>query len=78
MTIDLETIVVLALAAGAVYLAYKKPDLGGALLVGIAVITLLALLLDDDQEKNGRHEACTPSTSQSPPRDCAASAGSHP
>ncbi|MET9354031.1 hypothetical protein ABZY14_13695 [Streptomyces sp. NPDC006617] len=71
MTIDLETIVVLTVAAVAVHLAYKKPDLGGALLVGIAVITLLALVLDEDQEKYGRHEACTPAASRPVQQGCA-------
>ena len=75
MTIDLSTIVVLTLAGVAVYLAYKKPDLGGALLVGIAVITLLVLLLNDDQEKDGEQKACTPLPSQSLPAGCPPPAG---
>ncbi|MFJ4335089.1 hypothetical protein [Streptomyces sp. NPDC088935] len=78
MTIDLDTIVVLALAAGAVCLAHKKPDLGGALLVGIAVVTLLVLLLGNGQEQNGGYEACTPKAGQSLPPGCPSPAGDHP
>ncbi|MBJ6613920.1 hypothetical protein ACFT8V_33330 [Streptomyces griseoincarnatus] len=78
MTIDLDTIVVLTLAGVAVYLAYKKPDLGGALLVGIAVITLLVLLLDGDQEKDGEQKACTAPASQPFQLGCLPPAGEQP
>lgn len=43
----LFAIVVLALAGVGVYLAYKNPQLGGALLVGIAIVTVLWLIGED-------------------------------
>lgn len=49
MLIDLTTIVVLSLGGLAVYIAYKKPDLGIALGLGAVIITLLVLLLQEGQ-----------------------------
>ena len=43
----LFAIVVLALAGVGVYLAYKNPKLGGAILVGVAIITVLWLIGKD-------------------------------
>ncbi len=40
----LFSIVVLSLAGVGVYLAYKNPTLGAALLVGVAIITVLWLI----------------------------------
>lgn len=42
----LFAIVVLALAGVGVYLAYTNPRLGGAILVGVAIITVLWLIGD--------------------------------
>ncbi|MEU9900053.1 hypothetical protein ACIBCS_43390 [Streptomyces phaeochromogenes] len=49
MLIDLTTIVVLSLGGLAVYIAYKKPELGIALGLGTVIITLLVLLLQEGQ-----------------------------
>lgn len=43
--IDLTAIVLLALGGVAVYAAYKNPQLGAAIMVGIGVVTVLYLLL---------------------------------
>ncbi|MGW1903058.1 hypothetical protein ACWCQB_38115 [Streptomyces hirsutus] len=44
----LVLIVVLALGGLGVYVAYQNPKLGGALLVGLAVVTALYLILEKD------------------------------
>ncbi|MFF4902850.1 hypothetical protein [Streptomyces sp. NPDC001068] len=41
----LSAIVVTAIAAAAVYIAYNNEKLGGAILVGVAIATLLYTLL---------------------------------
>ncbi|MFF9803002.1 hypothetical protein ACF1G3_37120 [Streptomyces rochei] len=46
-TMTLFAIVVLALAGVGVYLAYKNPKLGGAILVGVAIITVFWLIGKD-------------------------------
>ena len=43
--LDVKTIAVTALALGALYTAYKDPHMGTAILCGVAVISLLSMLL---------------------------------
>ncbi|WP_331722778.1 hypothetical protein OG848_47370 (plasmid) [Streptomyces canus] len=50
MLIDLTTIVVLVLGGLAVYIAYKKPEMGTALGVGAVIVTLLVLVLQGQSE----------------------------
>ncbi|GGS23423.1 hypothetical protein GCM10010252_73230 [Streptomyces aureoverticillatus] len=43
--LDSETVLVLAVGGGVTYVAFERPSLGTALLVGIAAVTLLLLML---------------------------------
>ncbi|MEU5800044.1 hypothetical protein ABZ773_06125 [Streptomyces sp. NPDC047804] len=43
--IDQRTVVLLLRGSGAVYAAFEHPALGTALLIGIAVVTLVYLLM---------------------------------
>ncbi|MFE4416146.1 hypothetical protein [Streptomyces sp. NPDC056821] len=43
--LDLRILVLLLVGAGASYVAYLHPAFGAALLVGVAVVTLLWILL---------------------------------
>ncbi|GHJ30011.1 hypothetical protein TPA0910_44440 [Streptomyces hygroscopicus subsp. sporocinereus] len=43
--IDLRTAVLLLAGGGATYVAFQHPAFGAALLVGVAVVTLLHVLL---------------------------------
>lgn len=49
---SLFAIVALALAGVGVYITYKNPKLGGAILVGIAIITLLWLIGDPSETQS--------------------------
>ncbi|WRZ96371.1 hypothetical protein OHB54_46330 (plasmid) [Streptomyces sp. NBC_01007] len=70
MHIDLPAIVVLVLGGLAVYVAYKKPELGNPLGLGAVIVTLLVLLLQsqdepstDSQDSKNAHTAgqtCSP------------------
>ncbi|MGW3028048.1 hypothetical protein [Streptomyces sp. NPDC001221] len=43
--LDLRILVLFLAGAGAAYVAYRHPAAGAALLVGVAVVTLLYMLL---------------------------------
>jgi len=45
--IDQRTALLLLAGAGAVYVAFIHPEVGSALLVGVAVVTLLHLLMKE-------------------------------
>ncbi|QCX82283.1 hypothetical protein C9F11_43520 (plasmid) [Streptomyces sp. YIM 121038] len=44
---DLRTALLLVVGGGTTYVAFEHPSLGAALLVGVAVVTLLHYLLKD-------------------------------
>ncbi len=48
--IDLRTAILLFAGGGATYIAFQCPALGVALLVGVAVVTLLHALLERPRE----------------------------
>jgi hypothetical protein len=58
----LFAIVVLALAGVGVYIAYKNPKLGAALLVGVAIITVLWMIGKDPSVVSTEPGQGTPST----------------
>jgi multisubunit Na+/H+ antiporter MnhB subunit len=65
--IDLVAIVLLSLAGVAIYIAYRNPRLGAAILVGIGVIGLLVLLLGSQQPSSTtaqQHAPTCPAASQ--------------
>ncbi|MFF9803149.1 hypothetical protein ACF1G3_37890 [Streptomyces rochei] len=62
MFIDLTAIVVLVLGGLAVYIAYKRPELANALGVGAVIITLLVLLLQDQEETKNQQMGGSPTT----------------
>lgn len=43
--LDVRTVVLLAVGGGAVYVAYRYPALGAALLVGVTVVLALHVLM---------------------------------
>ncbi|WP_193433219.1 hypothetical protein [Streptomyces luteocolor] len=43
--LDSETALVLAIGGGVTYVAFERPPLGAAMLVGIAAVTLLLLMM---------------------------------
>ncbi|KAB2977451.1 hypothetical protein F8R89_00975 [Streptomyces sp. SS1-1] len=64
MHIDLSAIVVLVLGGLAVYVAYKKPELGTPLGLGAVIITLLVLLLQSqDSPSTDSQDNKSPQTS---------------
>jgi hypothetical protein len=42
--LDLETVVLIAIGGGATYIAFLHPAVGTAILVGVAVVTLIILM----------------------------------
>ncbi|MFJ9379528.1 hypothetical protein [Streptomyces sp. NPDC101455] len=48
--LDMRVLVLLLAEAGASYVAYLHPAVGAALLVGIAVVTLLYLLMGNGDD----------------------------
>jgi hypothetical protein len=51
---NLRTAVLLLAGAGATYIAFRHPAVGIAVLVGIAVITVLNVLLSSETEEGNR------------------------
>ncbi|MFB6931259.1 hypothetical protein [Streptomyces chartreusis] len=62
----LALIVVLALGGVGMYVAYRNPQLGAAILVGIAIVTALYLVLEKDSTAFPKSEPPPPSTSTNP------------
>ncbi|MFE7932952.1 hypothetical protein ACFU6S_30385 [Streptomyces sp. NPDC057456] len=65
--ISLAAIVLLALGGVTVYLAYRNERLGAAILVGVAVVTLLGVLLGAPEAAQSSGDRPTPSASVAPP-----------
>ncbi|MGW9595419.1 hypothetical protein ACWHLZ_34610 [Streptomyces chartreusis] len=62
----LALIVVLTLGGVGVYVAYRNPKLGGALLVGLAIVTTLYVVLEKDSSAFPTNEPPPPTTSTTP------------
>ncbi|MFI1245027.1 hypothetical protein [Enterococcus casseliflavus] len=62
-------IVALSLAGLGIYLAYKNPKLGAAIVVGTAIVTALWLITDQDSSSADPHQPVPSTTSPVPPAD---------